>query len=134
MSEAQSERGFTLLELLVTLIIIGILAAIAIPVFFSQRDKGLVAQNQSALANARLMAESYFVGPNGNGSYEGMDEGALIAEGLRFADTVELIASGEDDYFCITAVNLVLPADDPWKTASIESTDGGPKAGGCSDA
>ncbi len=55
------EEGFTLIELLVVIIIIGILAAIAIPVFLSQKKKGYEASEKSDLRNVAQAVESYNV-------------------------------------------------------------------------
>ena len=55
----EREGGFTLIELLVVIIIIGILAAIAIPVFLSQRQKGYDAQAKSDLRNMATIEETY---------------------------------------------------------------------------
>ena len=55
----RGDEGFTLIELLVVIIIIGILAAIAIPVFLNQRQKGWDAAVQSDLRNAATAQETY---------------------------------------------------------------------------
>ena len=60
----EREEGFTLIELLVVIIIIGILAAIAIPVFLSQRKKGYDAQAKSDLRNLATLEETYFTDNN----------------------------------------------------------------------
>jgi type IV pilus assembly protein PilA len=55
----EKEEGFTLIELLVVMIIIGILAAIAIPVFLSQRQKGYDASVKSDLRTLANELEAY---------------------------------------------------------------------------
>ena len=103
-SMEEKDRGFTLIELLVVIIIIGILAAIAIPVFLNQRRKGWDAAIQSDLKNAATAMETYLTE---EGTYVGADIAALQALGFTYSAAgnysggVQLITitpNGVDDY------------------------------------
>jgi type IV pilus assembly protein PilA len=57
---AQDEKGFTLIELLVVILIIGILAAIALPAFLNQRAKAQDTEAKTAARTAQTALETYY--------------------------------------------------------------------------
>jgi type IV pilus assembly protein PilA len=73
---ASSESGFTLVELLVVMLILGILAAIAIPSFFNQRDKARDADAKALVRTGETAMETYAT--DNQGSYVGATPAALI--------------------------------------------------------
>lgn len=74
---AQSESGFTLVELLVVMLIIGLLAAIAIPAFFNQRDKAADAEAKTTAKTTQTAVETYATDNGGN--YTAPTSGTYLA-------------------------------------------------------
>jgi type IV pilus assembly protein PilA len=71
------EAGFTLIELLVVMLILGILAAIALPAFFNQKEKAGDAKAKETAHSVEVAIETYAT--DNSGSYAGADLEALNA-------------------------------------------------------
>ena len=97
-ARAQGEMGFTLIELLVVILIIGILAAIAIPSFLNQRSKANDVEAKSTAVTAAKAMQA--CATDNNGSYANCDEAALtsIEPTLSGSSSRMEVTSASDDY------------------------------------
>ncbi len=93
--QSKQDKGFTLIELLVVVVIIGILAAIAVPVFLNQREKAAESTVKSDLKNAATVYETYYVDEQ---TYAGVPAASLLE-----SDNVNIVDDGTADAlaYCI---------------------------------
>jgi type IV pilus assembly protein PilA len=122
MRMASEESGFTLVELLVVMLILGLLAAIAIPSFFNQRDKARDADAKADVRTAQTAIESYAT--DHNGSYTGATPTALDDIESSLSDAV---ADGELTVTVTgggTGYDVTMASDNTPNTFTI-SRDGG---------
>jgi prepilin-type N-terminal cleavage/methylation domain-containing protein len=108
----KNRKGFTLIELLIVVVIIGILAAIAIPKFASTKEKAYLATMKSDLRNLATAQEAYASDNNGEYMPGGSAAGGAPAtphEGYTPSSGVTVAISNAGAGWSATATHVAAP-------------------------
>ncbi len=110
---SRDEGGFTLIELLVVILIIGVLAAIAIPSFLSQKSKATDSSAKELARTAQTTAETYAT--DHGGEYTGMN----VAELHSYEPSIQTASGNNNAYLS----SVTVPAANEY-TVTATATDG----------
>ena len=97
----RNRKGFTLIELLIVVVIIGILAAIAIPKFAATKDKAKLASVKTDLRNAMTAEEAYFSDFATYGAFSNLQ----TASNFTLSSGNTMVVAGTTSGWAATATN-----------------------------
>jgi type IV pilus assembly protein PilA len=106
-SRAQDEKGFTLIELLVVILIIGILAAIALPAFLGQRARAQDTEAKTSVRQGQTAMETFYT-----------DNQTYVATEAQLIDIEQSLASAPGNSFDIVGT----PTDTSYVLAVTSKT------------
>jgi type IV pilus assembly protein PilA len=116
----EGQKGFTLIELMIVIAIIGILAAIAIPQFAQYRKRGYVATTNSEVKNAHTAATAYCSDPAKAALTPSLVN--LQAAGFNITDPLLVVTTGSN---CGLGVTVLATPPAAWGvTAASVNVDG----------
>jgi type IV pilus assembly protein PilA len=99
-------RAFTLIELLIVVVIVGILAAIAIPKFASSKQKAYIASMKTDLRNLATVQEAYFFNANAYATQVSLPVGSFHASA---GNSVSIISADQAGWSA-SATNAYVPS------------------------
>ena len=106
--EPRGQHGFTLIELLIVVVIIGILAAIAIPKFAATKEKAYIARMKSDLRNLVTAEEAYNADNPAVGYYGGAVPSPLLVYNPSSGVNVTITEAGPASW-AATATHVLAP-------------------------